>query len=183
MSSFIKDAEVGVINENAVAALTGEFAGNAHGNKVLHGFTGCREAHLVLAAEVAEIQDGAFAQGGKDAESVGSGAFTLCCAAGVRLEEIHEPAGGLNSAVGGGFHAFQKKVHPGFPVSRGSDAVEQIVIHGAVFFEEEGEIEQGLREKAAMVEQQGNEQAAEATIAVEKRMDGLELHMGQSGFE
>ena len=34
-----------------------------------------------------------------------------------------------------------------------------------------------------MVEQQGNEQATEATVAVEKRMDGLKLHMGQSGFE
>ena len=50
LTSFIKDTEVGVINENAVAALTGEFAGDADGNKVLHGFTGCREAHLVLAA-------------------------------------------------------------------------------------------------------------------------------------
>jgi hypothetical protein len=99
LTSFIKDAEVGVINENAVAALTGEFAGDADGNKVLHGFTGCWEAHLVLAAEVAESQDGAFAQRGKDAQNVGGGASTLCCAAGVRVEEIHEPAGCLNSAV------------------------------------------------------------------------------------
>jgi hypothetical protein len=52
-----------------------------------------------------------------------------------------------------------------------------------VFFEEEGEIEQGLCKEAAMVEQQGNEQASKATIAVEKRMDGLELHMSQRGFE
>jgi len=94
-----KDTKVGVINENAVAALTCKFAGYADGNKILHGFTGCREAHLVLAAEVAECQDGAFAQGGKDAESVGGGASTLCCAAGVRFEEIHEPKGCLNSAV------------------------------------------------------------------------------------
>lgn len=50
LTAFIKDTEVGVINENAVAALTCEFAGDADGNKVLHGFTGCREAHLVLAA-------------------------------------------------------------------------------------------------------------------------------------
>ena len=50
LSSFIQDTEVGFINENAVAALIGEFAGDADGNKVLHGFTGCWEAHLVLAA-------------------------------------------------------------------------------------------------------------------------------------
>ena len=114
--------------------MTGEFAGDADGNKVLHGFTGCREAHLVLAAEVAESQDGAFTQSCKDAQRIGGGASTLCCAAGIRLEEIHEPAGGLNSAVGGGFHAFQKEVHPGFPVSRGSDAVEEFVINRAVLF-------------------------------------------------
>jgi len=30
LTSFIKDAEVGVINENAVAALTGEFAGDVY---------------------------------------------------------------------------------------------------------------------------------------------------------
>jgi len=128
VTSFIKDTKVGVINENAVAALTCKFAGDADGNKVLHGFTGCWEAHLVLAAEVAECQDGAFAQGSKDAESVGGGASTLCCAAGVRLEEIHEPAGGLNGAVGGGFHAFQKEVHPSLPVSHSADAIEKFEV-------------------------------------------------------
>ena len=50
LTSFIQDTEVVFINENAVAALTGEFAGDSDGNKVLHGFTGSREAHLVPTA-------------------------------------------------------------------------------------------------------------------------------------
>ena len=85
--------------------------------------------------------------------------------------------------MGCGFHAFQKEIHPGFPVAGGADAVEQVVIHRAVRFEVEGKIEQRLCKQTTVVQEQGDEEAAEAAIAIEKRMNGLELHMGERGFD
>ena len=80
--------------------MTGEFTSYTSGNKLLHGFTGCWEAYLVLAAEVTESQDGSFAQSGKDAQGISGRAAGRSYSAGVPFEEIHEPAGGLNGAVG-----------------------------------------------------------------------------------
>jgi hypothetical protein len=80
--------------------LTCEFTSYTSGNKLLHGFTGCWEAYLVLAAEVTESQDRAFAQSGKDAQGICGRAAGRSYSAGVLHEEIHEPPGGLNGAVG-----------------------------------------------------------------------------------
>ena len=48
-----------------------------------------------------------------------------------------------------------------------------------MLLEIEAEVEKRLREHAAVVEQQGDQQPADATVSVQERMDGLELHMGQ----
>ena len=79
--------------------MNGEFTSYTSGNKLLHGFTGCWEAYLVLAAEVTESQDGSFAQSGKDAQGICGRAVGRSYSEGVLFEEIPEPAGGLNGAV------------------------------------------------------------------------------------
>ena len=86
MASFVEDPEVGIVDENAVAALAGEFAGDASGDEGLHGFAGCRESHRRVAAKVRESEDRAFAQGGEDSQGTGCGAAGRSGAAYVFLE-------------------------------------------------------------------------------------------------
>jgi hypothetical protein len=136
-----------------------------------------------VVAKVREGGDWAFAQGGEDSQGTGCGATDRSGAAYVFLEKIGEPAGGFDCPMGCCFHAFQKEIHPGFPVAGGADAVEQVVIHRAVRFQVEGKIEQRLCKQATVVQEQGDEEAAEAAIAIKKRVNGLELHMGQRGFD
>ena len=52
-----------------------------------------------------------------------------------------------------------------------------------MFFEIEGKIKHGRVEHALGTKDEGDEQAAEAAVAIEERMDGLELDVGEGGLE
>lgn len=51
-----------------------------------------------------------------------------------------------------------------------------------MLLEVEAEIKQRLSQHAFVVQDQGDQQSADAPVAIEKRMDGLELHVRQGGF-
>ena len=50
-----------------------------------------------------------------------------------------------------------------------------------MLLEEQAQVEQRLIEHAGVDQHQNDQQPAEAAVAVEKRVDCLELHVGQGG--
>ena len=50
-----------------------------------------------------------------------------------------------------------------------------------MLLEEQAQVEQWLIEHAGVDQHQNDQQPAEAAVAIEKRVDGLELHVGQGG--
>ncbi len=173
LASFVEDAEIAVIDEDAVATLAGELAGDASRDEALHGLARGRKGQTVVVAHTFERQHRAMAQGGEHAQSIGGGASGLLDAAGIRFKQIHQTSGGLDGTSGSLIHAFEKKVHPRLPVAGGADAVEQFVIQRAMLFEIQREIKERLGKQTAMVQQQNDKQAAEPSVAIEKGMDGF----------
>jgi len=181
--AFVEDVEVGVVGEDSVAAVAGEFAGDSGMEELGHGFAGGGEGDAGELAELGQGEQRALAEGGQDTEGVGGAAAGLLDAVGVMVEEGDESACGIDGSEGGDFHTFEEEIDPCFPIAGGADAVEKVVIDWAVLFEEEAEVEEWLTEQTAVVEEEGDEQAAEAAVAVEEGVDGLELDVSERGFE
>ena len=45
LASFVEDGEIGIVGEDAVAPLAGEFAGDAGGDERVHGLRGGGDGH------------------------------------------------------------------------------------------------------------------------------------------
>ncbi len=85
-----------------------------------------------------------------------------------------------HGAIGGDAHAFEEEVEPRLPVALAAHAVEQVVVGRAVPLQVEAEVEERLVQYRRATEHQRDEQPADATVAVEERVDGLELHVRES---
>ena len=57
---------------------------------------------------------------------------------------------------------------------------QPVVIFGAVHFEKVAQVEQRSAEDAALAEQKSDEQPADATVAIEKRVDGFKLRVDEA---
>ena len=57
---------------------------------------------------------------------------------------------------------------------------EPPVVLGAVALEEEAEVQQRMRQQLPVLEQQRDQQTADAAVAIEIRVDGLELHVREA---
>lgn len=79
------------------------------------------------------------------------------------------------------FDTFQEEVNPCFPVAVLADAIEQFVVAAAVLLEEQAQLEQRLLQHPGIDQHQHDQQPAQSAVAVQKRVDGLELHVGQGG--
>ena len=133
----------------------------------------------MLAAKVLQGQHRTQSQGRMDTQRAGSGAARLLESAGVGIEQVHESPGRLDRARGGLLDALKKEIHPGLPVARGPHPIKEVVVERTVRFQIKRQVEKGLGKQAALMQQQCDEQAPEPAIPVEKRMDGLELDVGQ----
>ena len=76
LTSFIEDVQVGVIDENPVAALAGQLAGDAGGDQSLHGFGGGGESHPMFVAQVFQGEHGPLSQRGEDAKGTKARTFS-----------------------------------------------------------------------------------------------------------
>ncbi len=54
---------------------------------------------------------------------------------------------------------------------------------GAVFLQEETQVEQRLLQDGRLVQQQRDEEAADSPVAVEEGMDGFELRVGERSLQ
>ncbi|MGA1518787.1 MAG: hypothetical protein ACO34F_02385 [Burkholderiaceae bacterium] len=76
---------------------------------------------------------------------------------------------------------FQEEADPGLPVPLLAHAVEQLVVAAAVLLEEQAQVQQRLLEHPGLDQHQHDQEPAQATIAIEKRVDRFKLHVGQGG--
>ena len=135
-------------------------------------------------AQLLQAAQRPLAQGLQHAQGVGRGAPSLGGhLPGVLRKQRHQPARGVHRILGRGLHAFQEEVCPGFPVAMGANPVQQFVVHGPVLLEVEAEVQQRLGQEPALVQEHGNQQAPQAPVAIQKRVDGFKLHMRQCGLD
>jgi hypothetical protein len=99
----------------------------------------------------------------------------------VGIQQGDQAARAEDRPFGSLLHARQKELDLYFPVSGGVNAREEIVIDLAIVFEIQTQVEDRLRQRAAATEQESDEKTSESSVAVEKWVESLELHMGQSG--
>jgi len=64
------------MDENAVAALAGQLAGDAGGDQSLHGFGGGGEGHPMFVAQVFQGEHGPLSQRGEDAKGTKARTFS-----------------------------------------------------------------------------------------------------------
>src|SRR5205823_5118365 len=76
-------------------------------------------------------------------------------------------------------HRAEEVVDPFAPLAAGADREEALVVFVAVPFEKGAEIKQRLVEQFLRVQQESDEQAAHTPVAIEERMNGLELVMNE----
>ena len=100
----------------------------------------------------------------------------LDCTA-VCLEKRHDFTGGIDGLRRRIPHARQEVFHPGFPSAVLTDLLQQTIVVSASCFEVEAEIQEGLTQCASITQHERDQQAPETSVAVEERMDRLELHM------
>ncbi|MET4447577.1 hypothetical protein ABIB75_005878 [Bradyrhizobium sp. GM2.2] len=84
-------------------------------------------------------------------------------------------AGGVSCLRSGFDKAFKEKQNPAMPIAGLADALEEFVVPLPVSLEIEAEIKLWLLERARFAEQEGDEQAAKATSAVQEGMDRFKL--------
>ena len=86
-------------------------------------------------------------------------------------------AGNAHAIVGCDVHALQEERGPTFPVSGGAHGRQPRVVLGLRPPERHAEVEQWLFEQAPVLDEQRDQQPPNAAVAVQERVDGLELHV------
>src|ERR1700722_6742971 len=78
---------------------------------------------------------------------------------------------------------FEKKSQPLFPCTVCSYALKQVVVAVAVRFEVQAEVQKRLSQRALGAKQECDQQTPESAIAIQEGMNGLKLHVNQSGLD
>src|SRR6185312_15385129 len=79
--------------------------------------------------------------------------------------------------------SLQEEADPALPVARGPDPLEELVVALAVLLEVEAEVEERLPERTLVAENERDEEAPEPAVAVEERVNGLELDVDQGRLQ
>src|SRR4051794_12685463 len=97
----------------------------------------------------------------------------------VPLDELPD----LTRCVGGGAghrnDAFEEEGKPFLPSAVRPDSLQVVVVRVTMLLEVQAQVEQRLLEDLLRTQQQRDEQAADAAVAVKERMDRLELHVSE----
>ena len=101
----------------------------------------------------------------------------------VALEQIHDAGCRIESLIGGFSHTIKEKFKPSFPCALLADFLQKAVIVGTMRLEIEAEIEERLMQDILNAEIERHQQTANAAIAVQEGMDGLELHVEEASLD
>ena len=105
-------------------------------------------------------------------------AATVCVELG---DQLPGRLGGLVRCLG---HAIQEEREPALPRSRLLHGLQQLVVQAAVLLQVKAEIEHRRTQDALLAQQQQrDQQSAKPPVAVEERVDRLELDVDQAGLD
>ncbi len=181
--AFGEDGEVGAVGVDAAVFASGGFLDQIVGGEGVEHFLDGMEGEACGGDCGGCGGDRVGLKMGEETQGGASGAAEVADAGLVFAEEGEEAAGGLYGAFGDLFDAFEEENEPFLPVAFFADGLQELVVAGTVLFEIQGEVEQWVPEHAFGVEQEGDEKAAEAAVAIQEGVDGFELHMGERGLD
>lgn len=145
---------------------------------------GCgRERHSRASRNVVERGNRPGAQRAEHARHAGGAAAELLDAPRVLVKQCEQPVRGVYGAACGLRDAFEKEIEPRLPVALETNGVQTLTILCSMLFEIQAQIQQRLRQDAGIVQHHGNEQPLHAAVAVEKRMNAFEPHMGKASLD
>ena len=93
----------------------------------------------------------------------------------VTFPEGYELPRGVGGFRGDEAHPFEEEAEPALPVAVIANALEALVVLAAMTSQVVGEIEERALQNPRLAEQEGHQQAANASVPVEERVDALEL--------
>lgn len=74
-------------------------------------------------------------------------------------------------------YSSQKELESYLPGTLVADCLQKVVVGLAMFFEEMGQVKKRSSEDSVFDQKEGNQEAPNAAVAVEKRVDRLEVRM------
>lgn len=101
----------------------------------------------------------------------------------IRIEQGQHPVRGRHGRIGSLGHAFQEEEEPRLPVAALAHLVQERVVIRPALLEEEAQVQHRLAQRALAPEQERDEQPPDAPVPVQKRVDGLELHVRETRAE
>ena len=101
----------------------------------------------------------------------------------VGFEQFNDPHRGVERLVGGLRDAIEKKLKPSLPGAVFANLLQQAIVVGAMGLQIEAEIEERLPQDVVDAQIQRHQEAADAAVAVQERMQGLELNMEQARLD
>ena len=99
----------------------------------------------------------------------------------VGSDDGEEFACGQDGFIRDGRDSVEEEDGPALPVTVGANRAKASVVLLAMALEEQAEVQERRTQETPMLEQERDQQPADATVSVEIGVDGLELRMGQTG--
>jgi hypothetical protein len=101
----------------------------------------------------------------------------------VALAQFEDRHRGVSSRLRRLGHALQEEDQPRLPRPVVPDCLEGRVVLLTVLLEPEAEIEERAPQEAPLVQEERDEEPTDTTVAVEERVDGLELRMEHAALD
>src|ERR1035438_5585394 len=98
----------------------------------------------------------------------------------ILAEELAQFCGHLGCLLRGVDNSLQEELQPLLPCAFHAHLLQEFVVTVAMGLKVQAQVEQRLAEHSAFAEQEREQEPSQTPIAVEKWMDGFELHMHQS---
>ena len=101
----------------------------------------------------------------------------------ILARQVEKLLGRFHSLGGGDDNGLGKEIEPSFPIAGQTDIVEQLIVILTVGLEVEAEVEHRLPQHLLLAQEQSDQQTPQTAVAVQERVDRLELHMCQRRLE
>jgi hypothetical protein len=174
-----QDLQVALVAIQAVALVPGHFGHQTGGLEVAQAGVDCRRSKAGVLGDPGDRGDGTLLQRAMDLVDRSGNATERANTVAILRGLVQQPLCRRHRLASRGGHRVGEEGQPRLPIPRLPHLVEQGVVLCAVRFEVEAQIQHRLRQHPLGTKQQGDEEAAQTAVAVEERVDSLELHVGQ----
>ena len=169
--------DVALVGVPPVALLSGGLDQHAGRSERADGASGGGLGRLQQPHHRGDAHQGMAREQFKEANSGGGRGVVLKHPRAIRGDQGEQIPRGGNGLVGDARNAAQEEIRPPLPVPIGAHGAQAAVILVAMSLEEEAQIQERLREELPVLQKQRDQQPADAAVAVEVRVDGLELNV------